>query len=67
MLNDFVTCAIKKGEIEILSDGKPKRPLVDVLDMCKAINYAIEGWLSKKIKFKFIMLDLQKTIIQFCR
>ena len=48
VLNDFVTNALKKNEIEILSDGKPKRPLIDVLDMCKAINYAIEGRLSMK-------------------
>ena len=61
VLNDFVTCAIKKGEIEILSDGKPKRPLIDVLDMCKAINYAIEGWLSKKNKVQIYNVGSTKN------
>ncbi len=40
VLNDFVASAILKKEIEILSDGMPWRPLIDVEDMCKAIVWA---------------------------
>jgi nucleoside-diphosphate-sugar epimerase len=40
VLNDFVASALLKKEIEILSDGMPWRPLIDVEDMCKAIVWA---------------------------
>ena len=40
VLNDFVASALLKKEIEILSDGMPWRPLIDVEDMCKAISWA---------------------------
>ena len=42
VLNDFVASALLKNKIEILSDGTPWRPLIDVEDMCKAIFWAIE-------------------------
>jgi len=41
VLNDFVACAITAGEITILSDGTPWRPIIDVEDMCRAINWGI--------------------------
>ena len=41
VLNDFVACALTSGEITILSDGTPWRPLIDVKDMCRAIDWAI--------------------------
>ena len=41
VLNDFVACAITSGEITVLSDGTPWRPLIDVEDMCRAINWAM--------------------------
>ena len=41
VLNDFVACAITSGEITILSDGTPWRPLIDVEDMARAILWAI--------------------------
>lgn len=40
VLNDFVASAITNGEITILSDGSPLRPLIDVQDMAKAIDWA---------------------------
>ena len=40
-LNDFVACAITSGEISVLSDGSPWRPLIDVQDMCRAIIWAL--------------------------
>ena len=41
VLNDFVACAITTGEITVLSDGTPWRPLIDVEDMARAILWAI--------------------------
>lgn len=42
VLNDFVACAIAKGEITVLSDGSPWRPLIDVMDMARAIDWAVD-------------------------
>jgi nucleoside-diphosphate-sugar epimerase len=41
VLNDFAACAIATGEISVLSDGTPWRPLIDVSDMARAIEWAI--------------------------
>ena len=40
VLNDFVTDALVNGNITILSDGSPWRPLIDVRDMGKALVWA---------------------------
>ena len=42
VLNDFVAGAITSGKITILSDGSPWRPLINVLDMARAIRWAHE-------------------------
>jgi len=41
VLNDFVASAMSCGEIKVLSDGTPWRPLIDVKDMARAIDWAI--------------------------
>ena len=41
VLNDFAACAVSAGEISILSDGSPWRPLIDVSDMARAIEWAV--------------------------
>src|SRR5438270_6315381 len=41
VLNDFVASALALGEITVLSDGTPWRPLIDVADMARAIEWAI--------------------------
>jgi nucleoside-diphosphate-sugar epimerase len=41
VLNDFVACAIASQEITVLSDGSPWRPLIDVKDMARAIEWAL--------------------------
>ncbi|WP_027527904.1 NAD(P)-dependent oxidoreductase [Bradyrhizobium sp. Ec3.3] len=41
VLNDLVACAVSSGEINVLSDGSPWRPLIDVEDMARAIYWAI--------------------------
>lgn len=49
VLNDFVAAAVASRKITILSDGTPWRPLIDVKDMARAIDWAItrpseSGW-----------------------
>lgn len=41
VLNDFVAGAVASKEISILSDGTPWRPLIHVLDMARAIEWAV--------------------------
>jgi nucleoside-diphosphate-sugar epimerase len=41
VLNDFVACSLASGEITVLSDGTPWRPLIDIRDMARAIEWAI--------------------------
>lgn len=41
VLNDFVASAIASGRITILSDGTPWRPLINVKDMARAIDWAL--------------------------
>ena len=41
VLNDFVACALATKEITVLSDGSPWRPLIEVRDMARAIEWAI--------------------------
>lgn len=41
VLNDFVAGAIASRRITILSDGTPWRPLINVKDMARAIDWAI--------------------------
>ena len=41
VLNDFVASAIAAGKITVLSDGTPWRPLIDVRDMSRAIEWAL--------------------------
>lgn len=42
VLNDFVACALSEGKITVLSDGSPWRPLIDVKDMARAIDWAVQ-------------------------
>jgi nucleoside-diphosphate-sugar epimerase len=41
VLNDFVACAVASKKITILSDGTPWRPLINIQDMARAIDWAI--------------------------
>jgi nucleoside-diphosphate-sugar epimerase len=41
VLNDFVASALATGKITVLSDGSPWRPLIDVADMARAVEWAI--------------------------
>jgi nucleoside-diphosphate-sugar epimerase len=41
VLNDFVASAVSSGKITILSDGTPWRPLINVKDMARAMEWAL--------------------------
>jgi nucleoside-diphosphate-sugar epimerase len=41
VLNDFVACAVSSKKVTILSDGTPWRPLINVKDMARAIDWAV--------------------------
>lgn len=41
VLNDFVAAAVATKEIKILSDGSPWRPLINIKDMARAMDWAI--------------------------
>jgi len=41
VVNDFVACAVSSGNITILSDGTPWRPLIHVKDMARAFDWAL--------------------------
>ena len=42
VLNDFVASALATGNITILSDGTPWRPLIHIADMARAIDWAVQ-------------------------
>lgn len=42
VLNDFVATAVTTGQIQVLSDGTPFRPLIHVEDMARAIDWAMD-------------------------
>jgi nucleoside-diphosphate-sugar epimerase len=46
VLNDFVACAVASKKITILSDGTPWRPLINIKDMARAIDWAIKRELT---------------------
>jgi len=51
VLNDFVACAIASKKITILSDGTPWRPLINVKDMVRAMDWAISREVNNGGKF----------------
>jgi nucleoside-diphosphate-sugar epimerase len=70
VLNDFVASAIATKKIEILSDGSPWRPLIDVKDMAKAIEWAMTRTADPvhlvvnagSNEWNFQVLDLAKAV-----
>ena len=42
VLNDFVASAVASKKITILSDGTPWRPLINIKDMARAIDWAVK-------------------------
>lgn len=59
VLNDFVAAAVASRKITILSDGTPWRPLIDIKDMARAIDWA----LSREVSAggSFLALNVGRT------
>jgi len=51
VLNDFVAGAVASRNITILSDGTPWRPLINIQDMARAIDWAITRELTNGGEF----------------
>jgi len=51
VLNDFVAGALASKRISILSDGTPWRPLINIKDMARAIDWAIDRDVDNGGKF----------------
>ncbi len=51
VLNDFVATAVTQGQVKVLSDGTPWRPLIDVRDMARALEWAAEDRLEVPEQF----------------
>src|ERR1051325_7645069 len=56
VLNDFVACAVSTRKITVLSDGTPWRPLIDVEDMARAIEWAIAD--SRALPSRFFAVNV---------
>lgn len=72
VLNDFVAGAVASKQITILSDGTPWRPLINIKDMAKAIDWAISrdiadggGFLSLNVgsnEWNYQVKDLAEAV-----
>lgn len=60
VLNDFVAGAVASGKITILSDGTPWRPLINVKDMARAIDWAISREVNSGGEFLAINVGSEK-------
>lgn len=56
VLNDFVAGAVASKEIRILSDGSPWRPLINIKDMARAIDWAVKR--NSKEGGQFIAINI---------
>jgi nucleoside-diphosphate-sugar epimerase len=55
VLNDFIASALATGKITVLSDGSPWRPLIDVKDMSRAMEWAL---LRSRDAGKFLAINI---------
>ena len=58
VLNDFVAEAVGNGCIDVLSDGTPWRPLIDVSEICKALIWACEHKLQDYTTSSYICINV---------
>lgn len=56
VLNDFVAGAVVSKKITVLSDGTPWRPLINVKDMAKAIDWAVGR--TRESRGEFLALNV---------
>jgi nucleoside-diphosphate-sugar epimerase len=60
VLNDFIAGAVTSKRIDILSDGTPLRPLINVLDMARAIDWAVSR--SKESGGNFLIVNTGSNV-----
>jgi nucleoside-diphosphate-sugar epimerase len=58
VLNDFVASALATGKIIVLSDGSPWRPLIDVKDMARAMDWAL---IRKEETGKYLAINIGRN------
>ena len=73
VLNDFVATALTAKRIDLLSDGTPWRPLIDVGDMAQAVAWALArpdgGYLALNVgkdDWNFQVKDLAQMVSSVC-
>jgi len=66
VLNDFVASAIANGEIVVLSDGSPWRPLIDVRDMARAVGWALNREINSGSEYLAINVGKNEWNYQAC-
>jgi nucleoside-diphosphate-sugar epimerase len=66
VLNDFAASAIATGQIAVLSDGTPWRPLIDVSDMARAIEWAIQRSPDKGGRYLAVNAGSNSSNYQVC-
>lgn len=64
VLNDFVAGALTSGEISVLSDGTPWRPLIDVKDMSRSIDWALDRFIENDVPFLPVNVGSQEWNFQ---
>ena len=60
VLNDFVAGALTSGEITVLSDGSPWRPLIDVKDMSRAFDWGLDRFVVQDVPFLAVNVGSQE-------
>jgi nucleoside-diphosphate-sugar epimerase len=60
VLNDFVASALTTGIIEVLSDGSPWRPLINVTDMARAIEWGITRSVDNESRYLAVNVGSNK-------
>lgn len=56
VLNDFVASALMEKKIKVLSDGSPWRPLIDVKDMARSMEWALGR--DPEVSGKFLSVNV---------
>lgn len=59
VVNDFVAAAVSAKRIEILSDGTPWRPMIDIKDMSRAMFWAAQR--SADVGGQFLSVNTGRT------
>jgi len=62
VINDLTVSAIENNQIKVLSDGRPRRPFVQIGDISRFIDYVIGNDSTKKLIVKIGTEGLNHTV-----